>query len=95
LNSLFGKESNVASPTFTNRWLMVIPAFTTQMYVYCIDRQMYKYMYTCQQTYNKFISKAVYVYRCIYILVYIYIYAYIHVHKYVFLCIHEYVCVSI
>jgi hypothetical protein len=31
LNSLFGKESNVASPTFTNRWLMVIPAFTTQM----------------------------------------------------------------
>jgi len=31
LKSLFGKESNVASPTFTNRWLMVIPAFTTQM----------------------------------------------------------------
>ena len=28
---LFGPESNVASPTFTNRWLMVIPAFTTQM----------------------------------------------------------------
>jgi MFS family permease len=31
LNKLFGPESCVASPTFTNRWLMVIPAFTTQM----------------------------------------------------------------
>lgn len=28
---MFGPESCVASPTFTNRWLMVIPAFTTQM----------------------------------------------------------------
>ena len=30
-SKLFGPESNVASPTFKNRWLMVIPAFTTQM----------------------------------------------------------------
>ena len=32
-NKYFGPESNVASPTFKNRWLMVIPAFTTQMFL--------------------------------------------------------------
>ena len=31
LDRLYGPESCVASPTFTNRWLMVIPAFATQM----------------------------------------------------------------
>ncbi len=31
LDRLFGVESNISSPTFKNRWLMVAPAFATHM----------------------------------------------------------------
>lgn len=31
LNSLFGLQSNIASPNFNSRWLMVLPAFATHM----------------------------------------------------------------
>ncbi len=54
IEKYFGEEASVASPSFKNRWAMVLPAFLTHMCIgspFAVILTIYLFIYLCRVLY--------------------------------------------